>query len=213
MVAGEFPGSPEDKMERKNQEGLTEEEKQAIKMNEAFMNKIKKISEKYGGNLDLVIQLKDFETNEVVFNLYAQINEENILTVQPMLPEQIPQEDARIEVDFQEVYDLIYTTQKEMQGEQIQSPPWDEKPKNEGVKGVVDGVKMYFKVRSLLNSAKIYPPEAEGDVRDLIKTALKMVMKMGQDNGAEGGAEATTTEEQAVDKTVWEDLDVSSGSV
>ena len=213
MVAGEFPGSPEDKMERKNQEGLTEEEKQAIKMNEAFMNKIKKISEKYGGNLDLVVQLKDFETNEVVFNLYVQINENDIITVQPMLPEQIPQEDARIEVDFQEVYDLIYTTQKEMQGEQIQSPPWDEKPKNEGVKGVVDGVKMYFKVRSLLNSAKIYPPEAEGDVRDLIKTALKMVMKMGQDNGAEGGAEATTTEEQAVDKTVWEDLDVSSGSV
>jgi len=91
-------------------------------------------------------------------------------------------------------------------------------PKNEGVKGVVDGVKMYFKVRSLLNSAKIYPPEAEGDVRDLIKTALKMVMKMGQDNGSEGGAEGeaveTTPNLDSVDeKTVWEDLDVSSGSV
>lgn len=212
MVAGEFPGSPEDKMERKNQEGLTEEEKQTIKMNEAFMNKIKRISEKYGGNLDLVVQLKDFETNEVVFNLYAQINENDIITIQPMLPEQIPQEDARIEVDFQEVYDLIYTTQKEMQGEQIQSPPWDMKSQDGGIKGVTDGVKMYFKVRSLLNSAKIYPPEAEGDVKDLIKTALKMVMKMGQDNGAEGGAETTTTEGNAVNETVWKDLDVSSES-
>jgi len=210
MASGEFPGAPEDKRERENQEGLTEEEKQAIKQNEAFMNKIKKISEKYNGNLNLVVQLKDFETNEVVFNLYAQVNENDIINMQPMPPEQVPQEDARIEINFQEVYDLIYTTQKEMQGERTESPPWDTKYQNGGIKGVVDGVKMYFKVRSLLNSAKIYPPEAEGDVRDLIKTALKMVMKMGQDNGAGGGGAEATTEGNAVNETIWENAEKSS---
>src|SRR3989338_7914764 len=44
MKEHEFPGSPEDKAERKNEEGLTAEEKQAIKQDKNFMKKIKKIS-------------------------------------------------------------------------------------------------------------------------------------------------------------------------
>jgi len=210
MTSGEFPGSPESQMERENQEGLTEEEKQAIKQNEAFMNKIRKVSEKYNGNFDLVVQLKDFETNEVVFNLYAQVNENDIIKMQPMLPENNPSEDARIEVNFQEVYDLIYSMEKEMQGEQTESPPWDQKAQKGGIKQMINGIKMASKVRGILNSAQVYPAEAEGDTRDLVKTFLKMMMKsqQGGDGGEEGEA---TTEEQTADKTIWEDAEKNSG--
>ena len=210
MTSGEFPGAPEDKRERENQEGLTEEEKQSIKQNEAFMNKIKKLSEKYNGNFDLVAQLKDFEANEVVFNLYVQINEEDIITMQPMLPENNPQEDARIEIDFQEVYDLVYSMQKEMDGERIESPPWDRKSQEGGIKQMTNGIKIYLKVRGLLNSANVYPAEAESDVRDLVKTVLKMMMKGESGEGGEGEGEATT-KEQAADKTLWEEAEKNSG--
>jgi hypothetical protein len=211
MASGEFPGASEDKRERKDQEGLTEEEKQSIKQNEAFMNKIKKLSEKYNGNFDLVVQLKDFETNEVVFNLYVQVNENDIIKMQPMLPEQVPQEDARIEINFQEVYDLVYSIQKEMDGEKTESPPWDKKSQNGGIKQMTNGIKMSFKVRSILNSAKIYPEESESDVRDLVKTFLKMMMKGESGKGGEEGTEATT-EESTVEEDIWADAEKNSGS-
>ncbi len=209
MTSGEFPGTPEDKRERKNQEGLTEEEKQSIKQNEAFMNKIKKISEKYDGNLNLVVQIKDFETNEVVFNLYVQVNENDIITIQPMLPENNPAEDARIEINFQEVYDLIYSIEKEMQGERTESPPWDRKSQGGGIKQMTNGIKMSFKVRGLLNSAKVYPEESESDVKDLAKTFLKMMMQ--SEKGGQGGEGEATTEESSDEEDAWGALEENSG--
>ena len=42
-----------------------------------------------------------------------------------------------------------------MSGQRIESPPWDRKSQSlqEGVKGVVNGIKMYFKMRDMMNSA------------------------------------------------------------
>lgn len=204
MTSGEFPGSPEDKMERKNEEGLTEDEKNFIKQNSGFMDKITKIAEKYGGNLDLVLQLKDFETNEVVFNLYVQVNQNDIIKMQPMLPEEVPSEDVRVEVDFQEVYDLVYSMEKEMQGEQIESPPWDKKSQKGGFKEIKNGVQMYFKVRGLMNSAQYYPADAEGDVKDLAKTFFKMMMQ------GEKGGEEQIEQTQEGEEDVWASLDENS---
>ena len=59
MENHEIPGPSEEKTERKNQEGLTEEEKQKIREDKGSMDRIREISDRYGGSLDLVVQFKD----------------------------------------------------------------------------------------------------------------------------------------------------------
>lgn len=174
MENGEFPG--EDKTERKNEEGPTEEERDMIKQNKKFIEEIKKVSDKYDGNLNALIQIKDYETNEVVFNLYAQVNEEDIIKMKPMLPEQVPEEDARIEIDFEKIYSLVSVQEKEMRGEEIQSPPWEKRQRG-GFKEIKNDAKMFFKIIGIMNSAKVYPEEAEKDVKSLFNLFIKMAMQ------------------------------------
>ncbi len=181
MKNHEFPGPQENKVERKNEEGPTAEEREMIKQDKSFMKKIRSISEKYNGNLDGVVQFVDYNKNEVVFNLYVQVNEEDILKMKPMLPEEVPAEDVKIKVDFDLIYDMIYSQEKEIAGERTESPPWDKKIQPmQKVKDVVSGVKMYLKVRSIMNSAKVTPESAEDDVKSLTKTFFNMMKKAGQ---------------------------------
>lgn len=211
MKNHEFPGSPEEKMERKNEDGLTAEEKDKIRENKGFMEKIKKISEKYGGSLDIAVQLKDQESGEIVFNLYAQVNEDEILNIEPMLPEEISGEDIKVEINFEEVYDLIYEQEKEIGGAQIESPPWDRKSRPvQKIKEVVNGIKMFFKVRSIVNSAKITPEESRGDVKSLFNSFLKMMIEKGGDMGADMEKEG---ENFAEEKDIWESKEKITGEV
>ncbi len=176
MKNHEFPGGPEQKMERKNEEGPTAEEREIIKQDKKFMNQIKAITGKYGGNLDAVIRFID--NDKVVFNLYVQINENDIMKVKPMMPEEVPEEDIRVDIEFQKLYDIIYMQEKDMQGQRIESPPWDRKIQPiQKVKEVVNGVKMYFKAKDMLNSAKISPEVSEKDAKDLMKSFFSMMMK------------------------------------
>jgi len=69
-------GEPNERTKGVWAEGPTEEEKRLIKQDEKFMNYIREISEKYNGQFDLSIQLKDFEKDKVIYNVYAKINEE-----------------------------------------------------------------------------------------------------------------------------------------
>src|SRR3989338_7596923 len=143
MEKGEFPGPQEEKIERENEEGPTEEEKELIKQDKRFIKEIQEISQKYNGNVDGLIQIKDYETNEVVFNLYAQINEEDIIKMKPILPEQVPEEDIKIEIDFEKIYSLVSMQEKEMRGEEIESPPWDKKQRR-GFREIKNNAQMYF---------------------------------------------------------------------
>ena len=180
MANREFPGPSEEKREREKEEGPTAKEREIIKQDKKFMKKLNKIIEKYDGDLDAVIRFTDNE--KVVFNLYAKINENEIIKVQPMLPEEVPKEDVRIEIEFQSLYDLIYESEKEMQGERIESPPWSRQKKPiQKVKETAQGIKMYFKVRSMLNSAKITPKESEKDVQFLMKEFFSMMMEQESD--------------------------------
>ena len=187
MKEHKFPGKGEDKTERENQEGPTEKEKEQIKQNGGFMNIVRKMSEKYGGAVDGVIQLKDYATNEIVFNLYVNINEKDIIKMKPMLPEEVPQEDIKIEIDFEKIYDMIYTTQKEMEGERIESPPWA-RDESIGTKldDIKDGIGIYFRVKDILNSATITPASSEKDVRKLLNKFFLMMMQQGDKGGEQG---------------------------
>jgi hypothetical protein len=200
----EFPGPPEEKIEREREEGPTDEEKDLLRQDEDFMNKLRDAVENYGGNIDVVVQFKDYETEEIVFNLYVQINEEDIIKMEPMLPEEVPGEDIRIEVDFDRIYELIYDMETDMRGEEIESPPWDRKIQPvKRIKDVANGIMMYFKIRSIMNSAKIYPEEATDDAEDLFKTFFKMMME-GDREGEEEGGEDKSPE-------TWEDKEILTG--
>ncbi len=182
MKNHEFPGPPEEKLKRENQGGPTEEEKEMIKQDKGFMKKIKKITDKYNGNVNVVIQFKDYTTEEVVFNLFVKINEEDIMTMEPMLPEEVPEYDVKIEMNFEPIYEMILSSEKDMQGTHIESPPWDRKAQPiQRVKEVTNGIKMYFKVRSLMNSAKVTPESAEDDAMDLFKEFFGMIGKDDRD--------------------------------
>ncbi len=204
MANHEFPGSGEDKMDRKNEEGPTAEEKEIIKQDEKFMKQIQTISGKYGGSLDAVVRFVD--NGSVVFNLYAQVNEEDIVKIKPMLPEEVSGEDVKIEIEFQKLYDLIFMQEKEMRGGRTENPPWDRKVQPvQIVKDVVNNVRMYFKARDMLDSAKIEPETSQKEVTALMKLFFKMMMKSEKPEPAE------TEEDMGEEKGIWEEKEKITG--
>ena len=129
-----------------------------------------------------------------------QVNENDIVKMTPMLPEEIPEQDIKIEINFDEIYEIIYESEKEMQGERIESPPWDKKFSPIGkVKEITNGIQMYFKVRGIINSATITPESAEKDVRKLLNKFMTMMMKEGMngDNKEEGKEQGQEREQNS----------------
>ena len=175
MANGEFPGPSEEKAERKNQEGLTEEEKEKIREDRGFMKIINKVSEEYNGNADVAFQVVDKEAGEVIFNLHVQINKENIIEMKPMLPEELPAQDIKVQLDFDKLYELINFEEENMRGAELESPPWDRQPRHGTKKGLTDGINMYFKVRSLINSIEVTPKDAKGDAKNIMMSFMKMM--------------------------------------
>ncbi len=213
MKNHEFPGPPEEKMERGNKEGLTDEEREKIRENRAFMRKIVKISEKYNGNVDAAVQFKD-EAGEIVFNLYVQINEQDIIEMEPMLPSENPELDITIEIPFSELYEMIYFSEKEMMGAEIESPPWDRRSRF-SVKRIINGVRMSAKMRRLVNSAQISPSSAESDAKSLFKTFIKMMGKGDRGPGREEGedSERGKDEEREQEPEDWESKEEITGEI
>lgn len=176
MKEHEFPGPSEENIEK--EDGLKEEEREKIKENEKIMEKIYELSEKYGGNLEASLKFVN-ETGKVVFNLYVEINKEDILRVIPMLPKEITNKDVEIEMNFEELYEIIYTAETEMRDEEIESPEW---AKNKihpiaKLKEIKNGFKIMWKIRSMINSAKISPESAKKDVDSLFKDFVIKMMK------------------------------------
>ena len=58
------------------------------------------------------------------------------------------------------------------------------------VKEVVNGVKMWFKMRGVINSAEVTPKSAKGEVKSLFKSFFSIIKK------AEGGGESPSMEDR-----------------
>ncbi|MGD9276553.1 MAG: hypothetical protein PVJ67_05250 [Candidatus Pacearchaeota archaeon] len=214
MVNEEFPGSPEEKMKRESEGGLKDEEKENIKQDEGFMKRIRKLSEKYYGEVNAVVRFVDYEEDSVVFNLYAVINEEDIIKFKPMLPENVPSEDVRIELDFKDLYEIIYTSEKEMQGENVEFPDWAQRkisPINK-IKEIRKGIGMFFKIKGMVNDAEITPKEAEKDVDKLFNDFLWMMMKGGM-NGEEDFAEGKDEHVEELEQEILKSKEKISGQM
>jgi len=202
MESGEFPGSPEEKLERKNEGGLKEEEKDKIRNNARFMKKIRKLAEEHGGSYDGAIQIKDYQTGEIIFNIFVRVNEQEILYLEPMPPEKVPETDISVTLDFDKIYELVGVEEKDMKREEIQMPPW-EKEKIKPVKKIkeaVNGIKMFFKVRDLINSAEYSPKEAKGEVKSIVNSFMLLMMEEGGREGEPNMEEMTEEEKQQAEE-------------
>ncbi len=54
-----------------------------------------------------------------------------------------------------------------------------------GIKGMTDGIKMYFKVKALINSAEVTPSSLKGETKDLIMSFMKIMGDKEDDRGPE----------------------------
>ena len=161
---------------------LTDEQKNNL-IDEGFLDKVKSFNEKFGENL--VIQFKDYATEEIVFNVYIKINEEDLIYFEPMPYSEVPAEDVKVEIDIEKLLDIIEYS--ESGRVELQSPPWDKQPPTGMVKGVIDGVKMYFMFKSMLNSAVTTPESAEPFAKQFTRLFFETIM--GGDENREKDSE------------------------
>ncbi len=184
MEAREFPGDAEERDEREQEEGLTDTEKARIREDEKFMKKLRKVTASYEGKLDASVRLVEPANNTVVFNLYVQINEQDIMKLQPMPPEAQPAQDVVVEIDFDRVYELADFIQHNMEGGRLESPPWDKKPRRvvDSAKEVYNGLKIWFKVQGLISSAKVTPAKDEDEIKSFVKSTLWKIMTQGDES-------------------------------
>jgi hypothetical protein len=197
MENHEFPGSPEEKLEREKQEGPNEEEKEMIKNNKRFMKTFRKIIEEYGDNLDVAVEFKDYETEEIIFNLHVQLNEKDIMLIEPMLPSEVPSKDITITLDFDELYKIIHKAEKDMSGERIEAPEWARRPIKpiDKINEIKNGILIATKIRGMINDAEITPKEARKDVRKFTNAVFVMMIREGI-KGEEDSYEESKEEEK-----------------
>ncbi len=210
MKEHRMPGPPE---EESNQ-GPGEQEKEFMRQDRDFMENIERLSEKYDGDFSSAFQIADPETNEIVFNAHIKINSDDLMAISPMLPEENSEVDATVKLDFNKLYDIISIEEKEMSGIHVESPPWAPKRIKpiQKIKEVTSGIKMYFKMKSFINSAEISPSSAEDDVNSILENVMKMMM--GGPDGKSPEGEPEEGEEPGEEEiSAWESKETLTGNV
>lgn len=182
----------------------TEEEIKRFMEDSDFIERIKDFNEKYGENL--VVQFKDFDTGEVVINIYMRINEKELIYFEPMLPSEIPAEDVRIEFDVNKLLDII--EYEETGRIELESPPWDKQPRTGTIKNIKDGVTMFYMFMSLMNSAQSNPSSAEGDAKFFVRNFFQVILGNDEEHReeqfGEEGQEGQEFDEENIPES-WED--------
>jgi len=180
MERGEMPGPSEDSGRSRNTP--SEKEKRRL-IEDGILEDIREFNDKYGEHV--VVQFIDFETNEVAFNIYTRVNEEEIIYFEPMLPSDNPAEDVRIELDVEKMLDIVEFM--ESGHVELESPPWSPKRRIGTVEGFTDGVQIFFKFRSLMNSARVFPESAEPAGKFFMRDFFSIIMGDEGDDRGRGG--------------------------
>ncbi len=176
-----FPGPGDEESDRDQDNGPSEEDRKFLQEDKSFMKKLRKITDKYGGSIDASVQLKD--ADDLVFNLYVKVNEQDIMRMNPTPPELMPEKDITVIVDFNKMYELIEEQERESKSDRIESPPWDRERSENKIRDVKEAVKIFFKIRGLISNAEITPDEARNDVMSLIRTFLWKMITSNNDEG------------------------------
>ena len=139
-------------------------EKEKAKKDKKLVEMINSISERYGGEAKFLLSIVD--EGELVFNALITMNPDILLNIEPMETYD-GDYDAKITIEFDFFYSLIGTQEKEVRGGQTEYPPWEKEGLKIGdvIKGMVDGVKMWFMTNSAVMDGSIIsePPESISD--------------------------------------------------
>jgi hypothetical protein len=203
MEEHEFPGDSEEKMRHRNEGFPKKEVLEALRNDGDFMDLINDITETNGGNSRAVMQIIDYEgEEEVVFNVLTEINAEDLVKMEAMPIEEVGEYDTMIKIDFEKVYDLVSFSMEKMDGARIESPPWDHKKQPiQGVKDFANGIRMYFKAKGIVNSAKVTPEENEDLAKDFMIQFMQISgEKEDEREGPPEGFEDLTDEEKEMVK-------------
>ncbi len=182
MEEQKFPGSHHSIEE--DDQVLEDKDREKIKADENFMNKFNSFISKYGNGQNTVISARLIDSNDVILNLYVNLDKDKIIEIKPMLIEEMPKEDIKIEADFDKLYNMIEGVQKDMKETQTQSPPWDtDFHAIEKFEEIKNGIKVWLRMRNMINSAKVTPDNANSDIKSLIRTFIwETLVHGGNDN-------------------------------
>jgi hypothetical protein len=157
---------------------LPQEMIEKLKNDNNFMNMIRKFNDK--GYSNLALQLKDYDTNEIIYNVLIKINDKDLMYFKPMPVSELPPNYVVATLDVNKLIEMIEFEQKGRV--ELQSPPWDNRPKEKFVKGVVDNVKMYMKFQGFLNSLQVSEKSVKSESKFFVENFFKIVV-----NGDKGG--------------------------
>jgi hypothetical protein len=99
--------------------GPTAKDVAKIKSDQGKMEIINRLSESYGGSLDIKLEL--VEENENIVLKYLQINPEVTIKISDEIPEDT---DISIEIDYNTLYNFITYMSYTMEGDKIEGPRW-----------------------------------------------------------------------------------------
>ena len=156
----------------------------------------------------------DHEKNEIVYSVYVQVNENDMIKFEPMPPEEVPEQDAKIEVDFDKFYRIILISEKDMRSSRIESPPWSKKSEvTQQIKGVVNGVNMWNQMRSFINSAEADPKESKKEMKFLVREFFSLMDDGGEKSQPPEGFDEENFDEEFEDEDVWESKGKITGEI
>lgn len=146
------------------------------KRDKELMNLINSLSEKYGGEAKFFISI--LYGNETVFNVLITVNPDIVIKVEP-IKEYAEDYDARIIIEYDFFYKLISTIEKDVNGGQIQYPPWETTNMRikDTIKNFVGGVKIFYLITSGVSSGNI-DAEPRGALFDGL-SLLKLMFERG----------------------------------
>lgn len=179
MEKGLFPGSSKSSSQRSINKGLTSSELENLRKNEKVIGLIKTLgASSPDGNTD--VQLKILDGEEVVYNMYIRINENEIAKAQPLTPEKTPNKNYELTLGFGEVYDILKDARKRTYS---QDSPWESGTLNPNtiINTAKDWISTQIKVRNLISSIKITPSSNENEIKDLFK---EFFYTLGSDESA-----------------------------
>jgi hypothetical protein len=149
-------------------EGMLEE-KDELRERKRLVEDVNKLIEKYGQeDLKIGIRFVDYEDNTTVVKMILLMDKQDILSIKPNTENIETQIDVKL--DFNNLYNLIETLQKDNKESLVRKPYWD---KNVDVEQFFQNIKAVIKawsgINEVINSIEVTPESAR---KDLINFAV-----------------------------------------
>ncbi len=165
-----FLGSVGERTERKNNGGFTTEEREILSKDKSFQKKLQNAPE------NIVIEIKN--ENNVVYNLYMNVNGDDF-TIEPMLPEEVPKQDIKMEIDFNDFYDMYLASEESIEKSKTKVPSWADKGFNpiKAIRNFFTEISFSLKMKDVIDSSVVSPASSEKQVKSLLDTILPVIMQ------------------------------------